>query len=1036
MRSMSNDMAIALQRNSTLTLRATLTLADGTVREMGPDDFMLATARFESSTSSESSFDIGACVVGKCSLTLNNHDGRFDSYDFTGATVVPYVGKDVEAVRPASFYGLSATGGWRLEPASDEMATGEPADVGTSGTDALRRVALVGDYVPDDGRVLTVRVRYALGDALADDDAVAVCGRPTLLAPDGVTEVEPKLAEVASSHAYAGTLERPRTVVVTWSLTPQPGMAVRYVRIPMASSVRWDGLDVSVEPQTRTEWIRMGVYNVNQPDSYGGTIALECLDNMSLLSKPYSEVGTAYPCRPSDAVRDVFRHFGMDATFATGAAYDEPVARRPGTGASSSSTTCLQVVADLCQLMGLWCRCDEMGDAYLSWYDTRAFESEGWLDGGSYGTSSVPYSDGSEADGGSFADYSSGASQDGGTFDTNDVGHVLDPYRSTVMTDDVVITGVRVTAANEVRVGSDGREQNGADGETSTSGSEGYVLEVKSNPLVEYGRAAAVAGALYSRVGGMRFRPLTTSTHADPSIEAGDAVVVADRKGNFYRAYATSVTLAVDQAMTVRCSAKSAARNSATTASAATQAIVRARQELDRERTSREIAQADMEERLANASGLYSTIDTLGDGSKVYYFHDKPTVADSRVIWKVTATQMAVSTDGGKTYATGLSATGDAILNRIYAIGIDADYITTGTIRSRDGNSSWDLVTGDFRSSDSNNNCVRLYGGQMLLSSTSWGQTGAEYGYIRRSNDFINWMGDGISIVGRNGFSLCLDDAKQGQLLSYWWDTNTRNATPYIAMARTTSTGAYVDSGVKNSLYLVGGVGDDQSKDVMPSRPYIAVGDSSLSANSVVGGDSGITIYSPGATSVTAAGGKLLLHAYPDRSKVCGIEIGANNGSNVWISGSTTVSGSFSVAGTKSAVVATHDGMRDMYAYELADNRFGDMGESETGDGSIVDVPIDPLMGEVAETDGCRYLVFLTSLCDARVWVSERAADHFTVASDRPGVGFCWQLVAMRRGYSHVRMGVEDLDWSVLDNDDEARMAAEAQGRLRSQEEK
>ena len=46
----------------------------------------------------------------------------------------------------------------------------------------------------------------------------------------------------------------------------------------------------------------------------------------------------------------------------------------------------------------------------------------------------------------------------------------------------------------------------------------------------------------------------------------------------------------------------------------------------------------------------------------------------------MSADALAVSTDGGKTYASGLTATGDALLNRIYAIGLDANRITTGTL--------------------------------------------------------------------------------------------------------------------------------------------------------------------------------------------------------------------------------------------------------------------------------------------------------------------------------------------------------------------
>lgn len=689
MHPISDDLRQALNRNATLMPKATLKLASGTTRELAGDDIVDLEA--ESSTSSESSFDIGACVVGKCSITLNNHDGRFDSYDFTGATVTTYVGKTFDAIRDETFTELAPSTNWELEAASDEMIKGS-SSLSYSGSYNQYRYDFGGNYTPDDGRSLLVRVRYYFTSDIADDQLLAACGNPTLLTSGG-SEVRPSEVIRSSAETYAipmtsTSITKPRVALVCYEMTPQAGRAVRYLRIPIRTGYGSIYVDVSCVPMNRTEWVRLGVYNVDQPDSYSGTISLDCLDNMSKLSRPYSDVTSTFPDKPAGLIEDIFRKCNMTVTWNSQPAYTQQVTRRP----DSSSLTCLQAVADLCQMMGLWCRADEWGNAYLSWYDSAAFEQEGWLDGGSYETSSRPYSDGSRADGGNFTSYSSGSSYNGGTFDTNrQVGHVLAPFSSTVMTDDVVVTGISVTASNEIKIGDDGKETNGADGETALSGRSGYVLEVKSNPFIEYGKASAVANALNSRIGGMRFRPLSATAPSDPSIEAGDSLVVGDRKGNYYRAYATTVSLKVCDSMTVKCSAKSAARNSATTASAATQAIVQARNELKREQNR---AEKDLADKLAEASGLYETNQRQSDGSTIYYLHDKSTLQASKIIWKMTSQAVAVSTDGGKTYATGLTADGTALLNRIYAIGIDADYITSGTYTVVDNNKNVVLKIG------------------------------------------------------------------------------------------------------------------------------------------------------------------------------------------------------------------------------------------------------------------------------------------------------------------------------------------------------
>ena len=59
-------------------------------------DVMSGTIAFGDSTSSSTSFDIGAATINELTLTLNNYDGKFSSIDFTGAKIIPYVGIPLE----------------------------------------------------------------------------------------------------------------------------------------------------------------------------------------------------------------------------------------------------------------------------------------------------------------------------------------------------------------------------------------------------------------------------------------------------------------------------------------------------------------------------------------------------------------------------------------------------------------------------------------------------------------------------------------------------------------------------------------------------------------------------------------------------------------------------------------------------------------------------------------------------------------------------------------------------------------------------
>lgn len=534
MLSISSEYELSLNENSNQLIKAKITFADNTVRQLTGDD--IVACDFDQQVSSDSSFDIGTAIIGQMTITLNNHDGRFDACDFTKAQFVVWVGK--------------------------QLSKG-------------------------------------------------------------------------------------------------------------------------------TEWIQRGVYTANQPDSYNGTIAISALDNMSKFEKPFrtflASVGALQGANASvrTLLTDMCRHCGVIWADSGDKAFDTKFEY----GYVDSNATCRQAMAYACQALCVNASITNDGRLRTVWYDSAPFEAESDLDGGQF-DSAKPYATGASKDGGNFTDYSSGASADGGTFFTNRNVHRLYAFSNiTVNTDDVVITGVRVTERS-VTVGS--KTTNGG---TYTVGTEGYVLDVSNNPLIIPGTGKSVADRIGANVIGLRFRPFSGKHICVPSLEAGDCAYVIDRKQNVYNTYVTRVKYSVNGGMTVSCGAKSASRNSADNAGASTSAVVRARNELHQELGIRDETIKNLGESLANASGLYHTEAKQPDGSTVYYLHDKPTTGQSKIIYKVTASGIGISTDAGKTYATGLSADGNAVLNRIYAIGINADYLTTGRISSKNGNSFIDLDT-------------------------------------------------------------------------------------------------------------------------------------------------------------------------------------------------------------------------------------------------------------------------------------------------------------------------------------------------------
>lgn len=117
-------------------------------------------------------------------------------------------------------------------------------------------------------------------------------------------------------------------------------------------------------------------------------------------------------------------------------------------------------------------------------------------------------------------------------------------------------------------------------------------------------------------------------------------------------------------------------------------------------------AKDDFAEAMKNGKGLYSTAVKQEDGSTVYILHDKAKLTDSDIQIMVNATGIGVSADGGVNWY-GMQVNGDMIANILSAEGINANWINVGVVNaalvkagalsSKDGNSFWNMDTGEMQ---------------------------------------------------------------------------------------------------------------------------------------------------------------------------------------------------------------------------------------------------------------------------------------------------------------------------------------------------
>jgi hypothetical protein len=245
----------------------------------------------------------------------------------------------------------------------------------------------------------------------------------------------------------------------------------------------------------------------------------------------------------------------------------------------------------------------------------------------------------------------------------------------TLSSDDIVITGIKVTNG-----------QSNDDTDTDYSGmygEEGYILELE-NELIDTDQLQTVANIIGEQIVGARFRNLEGDLVYNPLVEFGDMVYTYDRLGSKYLTPLTDVSGNVGGLTTVKTQADDPIRGSSDFYGNSTKAIVAARQMVQKETSAREEAIRRLAETLNSSSGLYMTQKPQQDGSIIYYMHNKATIAESNIIWKLTAEAFAVSIDGGKTYPYGFAVTGELITRLLYAEGINADYINAGTLVVRD----------------------------------------------------------------------------------------------------------------------------------------------------------------------------------------------------------------------------------------------------------------------------------------------------------------------------------------------------------------
>lgn len=330
---------------------------------------------------------------------------------------------------------------------------------------------------------------------------------------------------------------------------------------------------------------------------------------------------------------------------------------------------------------------------------------------------------------------------------------------------------------------------------------------------------------------------------------------------------------------------------------------------------------------------------------------------------------------------------------KISVININADNIHSGTIIGN--NSSWNLATGFLNIGDADN-YVSIHDGQINLSQKK--DSVKSYFSISQSlpmKDDPNRLA--ASISAPEAIMLTLDNNGLNKQVD--WD-------PYL------SSDKYATLENKNKGILVS------------NRPSWAHEGSTYPGVTISGGNQPVILF--GGDASTAEGAASFLKTVP------AIRIGTSsygladdqydsgkrpNGSylldGIQIEGHhlnvntviTSINGDLTVGGSKNAVVPSSKGMIAINAYETAEYYFGDIGRAKTDKNGQALIQLDPLFLEAINTS-VPYHVFVSPYGNAKVWVEQMDRNSFSVKSDKPFIGFSWEIKAKRKGYENNRLEV------------------------------
>lgn len=490
--------------------------------------------------------------------------------------------------------------------------------------------------------------------------------------------------------------------------------------------VNFEGVEMKVSvavDEDSPTWVPLGVFIVDTPPRHLSTISISAMDRMVLFDKDASGFDYDTNSTVAEVIQACAKAAGVplaDTNMKNLPNYNVQVSK-PETQSTITYRTLLQYCA---ALTGTFAYMNETGKLAFRWYDTTA-------------------------------------------------GFAMTPanrYSSDIYEQDVTITGLTYTIKSQ---DSEGKETS----TVNVYGSADYAFDFTDNLLIAGNAARNQAlTVVQSKIIPTTYRPYSAEILPAPWLFPGDAVTYLpvdkdDTAANRVFSVVTNMAYTLNGSTTIAGQGETAQSNSYASTSGLTaaqaQILQRVTDRVTQERTNREQAILQLNEQIKGVKagkddlliaglGLYTTEETLSDGSTVYYYHDKQTLDDSSIIYTFQSGGFAYTTNwngGNPTWTSGFDRNGNLIMNTISAYKLEADDIQAGSITADKINTNYTTTIHDYADGKANSALIdaKKYADKQssTAESNANGYTDGklkDYSTTVEMNSAINQKADSITL--------------------------------------------------------------------------------------------------------------------------------------------------------------------------------------------------------------------------------------------------------------------------------------------------